>query len=63
MRVIETFLICDGTWAAAGCGTNFGVDFRGRTTAQQRSAAKIEGWTFSKGKDYCPYCTVKNKLK
>jgi hypothetical protein len=63
MKVIETFLICDGTYAGEGCGTNYGIDFRGRTTAQQRKSAKSNGWSFSKGKDYCPYCTAKNKLK
>ena len=54
-------MTCDGD-----CGENFGVDTRSRTGWEQRKAAKLNGWVYSGGKDYCPNCKkkkTKTKLK
>lgn len=54
MLITEIFIICDG------CGQTFGVDNRDRTAAQQKKAAKDNGWAIGKN-DYCPNCKERNK--
>ena len=51
--IIETFIICNGDM----CHENYGVDFRGRTSASQRRNAKVDGWTVVLGLDYCNKCS------
>lgn len=52
--VIETFLMCDGD--GGKCGRTFGVDSRNYNASQHRVDAKINGWRYSGGFDYCPDC-------
>lgn len=52
--VIETFLLCDGD--NGRCGRTFGVDNRNANATQHRKDAKINGWTYSGGLDYCDQC-------
>lgn len=55
--VVETFLICDG------CGKNFGIDNRERSSFTQRLHAKSNGWKAIRSKDYCPNCIKQGKPK
>lgn len=55
--VIETFLLCD----TPQCDNSFGVDTRNQSVREQRRDAKLNGWKFVKGKDYCPECIRKQK--
>ena len=57
--VVETFLLCD----TPECEGIYGVDNRWMTGKDHRESAKKEGWSFSKGKDYCPICTKNKKSK
>ncbi len=51
--IIEIFIVCDT------CGENHGTDCRNNTSvSKQRKSAKLNGWRFYKGKDYCPSCTA-----
>lgn len=61
MVVVERFLVCDGMYGM--CGDNYGVDNRHYTAKQHRKSAKDNGWVFIKGKDYCPVCAEKIRLK
>lgn len=54
--VVEIFLICDGDKCD---GNRYGVDSRNHTAKHQRQAAKLNGWKFIKGKDYCNQCAPK----
>lgn len=58
MIVVETFIICDGN-----CGTNFGVDNRNMNGAYHRGKAKMNGWKYVNGKDFCPECWNNKTLK
>jgi len=49
--VVERFLICDG---AGHCAESFGVYEGERTAKEHRKAAKLNGWTYRNGRDYCP---------
>ena len=52
--VIETFLLCDGD--GGRCGRTFGVDNRNDTATMHRKSAKLNGWRYSAGLDYCDQC-------
>jgi hypothetical protein len=54
--VVEVIIVCDNP---KGCplAEPFGVDNSERTIREQRREAKENGWTYSKGKDYCPVCS------
>lgn len=48
--ITERFLICDGK----NCTETYGADTRQFNAKHQRELSKNDGWTYKKGKDYCP---------
>lgn len=56
--IIETVVQCDV------CCKIFGAESNHLTGMQQRASARVKGWVYSGGKDYCPVCIPsKNKTE
>ncbi len=49
--IILTIIGCDE------CGETYASgDMKQMTAKEQRDEYKVDGWKYSKGKDYCPEC-------